>query len=210
MKDYFTKKEQVVILVIVLISISLMGYKFIFADLVKVKEEPLEILNQTIEIDYQDTDNKDREEENKIIMVHISGEVYYPGLIELESGSRVKDVVELAGGLKKDADMDRINLAKKVADEEKIYVPGKGEEISGDMLIETGSTAAQSTSNPKVNLNTCSKEQLMALPGIGEVTATKIIDYRNTNKFKTIEDIMNVSGIGSKKFEALKELIVTK
>lgn len=208
MKDYFTKKELVVILVIVLISISIMGYKFIFADLIAYKQEPLEIINQVIETDHLDTSDNNSEEENKIIMVHISGEVFYPGLIELESGSRVKDAVDLAGGLKKDADIDRINLAKKVVDEEKIYVPQKGEEISGDIIIESGSTTSQSIANSKVNINDCSKEQLMSLPGVGEVTATKIIDYRNTNNFKTIEDIMNVSGIGSKKFEALRELIV--
>lgn len=206
MKDYFTKKEQIVILVVVLISISFIGYKFILADLIQSKEEPFEILSQTLEIEDRDIDN---EEENKIIMVHISGEVYYPGLIELESGSRVKDAVDLAGGLKKDADIDKINLAKKVVDEEKIYVPQKGEDISGDVIMETGSTTDQSTSNSKINLNTCTKEQLMSLPGIGEVTATKIIDYRSTNKFKTIEDVMNVSGIGTKKFEALKDFIVT-
>ncbi|NLY44864.1 MAG: hypothetical protein GX053_02575 [Tissierella sp.] len=208
MKDYFTKKEQIVILVVVLVSISLIGYKFILTDLIQDKEEPLEIISQNSENDDQSTINTDIEEEDKIIMIHISGQVYYPGLIELKSGSRVKDAVDLAGGLKKDADIDKINLAKKVVDEEKIYVPEKGEEISEDIIMEASSTTAQSTSNSKINLNTCTKEQLMSLPGVGEVTATKIIDYRSTNKFKTIEDIMNVSGIGTKKFEALKDFIV--
>ena len=208
MKDNFTKKELIVILIVVLISISFVGYKFIFTDLIQAKEEPLEIISQSFEIQDQDTDNKEIAEEDTTIMIHISGQVYYPGLIELESGSRVKDAVDLAGGLKKDADVDRINLAKKVIDEEKIYVPEKGQELDVDMSMEVSTSGSGSTSNSKINLNTCNKEQLMTLPGVGEVTATKIIDYRNTNKFKTIEDIMNVSGIGNKKFEAIKDLIV--
>jgi competence protein ComEA len=139
-------------------------------------------------------------------MVHISGQVYYPGLVELKSGSRVKDAVDLAGGLKKEADIDRINLAKKLVDEEKIYVPKKGEEV--DIEISSISDNLTSDSNSKININTCSKEELMQLSGIGEVTATKIIEYRSTNQFKTIEDIMNVSGIGAKKFEAIKDFII--
>lgn len=208
MKDNFTKKELIVILIVVLISISFVGYKFIFTDLIQAKEEPLEIISQSFEIQDQDTDNKEIAEEDTTIMIHISGQVYYPGLIELKSGSRVKDAVDLAGGLKKDADIDRINLAKKLVDEEKLYVPLKGEELSVDLAMEISTTTSTSATSSKINLNTCSKEQLMSLPGVGEVTATKIIDYRSTNKFKTIEDIMNVSGIGSKKFEALKEFIV--
>ena len=64
-----------------------------------------------------------------------------------------------------------------------------------------------SGSSGKININSCSKEELMSLPGIGEVTATRILEYRKSYKFKSIEDIMNVSGIGEKKFEAIKDLI---
>ncbi|MDR7870257.1 MAG: helix-hairpin-helix domain-containing protein [Tissierellaceae bacterium] len=203
MKDYFTRKEQIVILVIVLIVGSIGGIRLISSNKFKSNEEPLEILNQDINID-----TVDYIEEEIIIMVHISGQVYNPGLVELKSGSRVKDAVDLAGGLKKEADIDRINLAKKLEDEEKIYVPKKGEDI--DVEISSSSDNLSSNSGGKVNINTCSKEQLVDLPGIGEVTATKIIDYRNSNQFKSIEDIMNVSGIGVKKFEGLKDFIIVK
>ena len=204
MKEYFTKKEQMVILIVVLVAISTLGYKFILKDRIQSKDDqPLEIVRD-LGIEAYDTNSTDFVEEDEFIMIHISGQVYYPGLIELKSGSRVKDAVDMAGGLKKEADIDRINLAKKVVDEEKIYIPEKGEDID----IEIESTSVTTASNTKININTCTKEQLMDLPGIGEVTASKVIDYRSTNKFKTIEDIMNVSGIGTKKFESLKDFIV--
>ena len=206
MKDYFTKKEQIVILVVVLIVISFASYKFIFSDLIHNKGNALEIINHSLSNEDEQTDGNSHPEEDTIIMIHISGQVYHPGLIELKLGSRLKDAVDLAGGLKKEADIDRINLAKKLADEEKIYIPQKGEEVD----IEISSNIPSTDSDDKIDINTCSKEQLMNLPGVGEVTASRIIDYRSTNQFKTIEDIMNVSGIGTKKFEALKDFIVVK
>lgn len=152
------------------------------------------------------------EEDEKLeIMVHISGEVYKPGIIILESGKRLIDATELAGGLKKDADLDRINLAKKLSDEEKIYIPKVGEEV--DLEISTESMESSSggrDESGKININTCSKEDLMSLPGIGEVIAGRIIDYRESNQFKSIDDIKSVSGIGDKKFEGIQELIIVK
>jgi competence protein ComEA len=141
-------------------------------------------------------------------MVHISGQVYKPGLVELESGSRVVDAVNKAGGLKEDADLDRINLAKKLADEEKIYVPKVGENTDNvsDISIAEGSDIGDNTDG-KIDINNATKEELISLPGIGEVIADRIIDYRKNNRFKTIEDIKNVSGIGSKKYEGIKDLI---
>ena len=207
MKDFFTKKEQIVILIVVLIVFLLTGYKLFLKNLFNKQDKTLGFVNQDIISQDGYIDTTDIEEET-IIMVHISGQVYNPGLVELKSGSRVKDAVDLAGGLKKEADIDRINLAKKLVDEEKIYVPKRGEEI--DLEISLNSESLTSNSNSKININTCSKEQLMELPGIGEVTASKIIDYRSANQFKSIEDIMNVSGIGTKKYEDLKDYIIVK
>ena len=205
MKDFFTKKEQIVILIVVLIVFLLTGYKLFLKNLFNKQDKTLGLVNQDIISQDEYIDTTDIEEET-IIMVHISGQVYNPGLVELKSGSRVKDAVDLAGGLKKEADIDRINLAKKLVDEEKIYVPKRGEEI--DLEISLNSESLTSNSNSKININTCSK--LMELPGIGEITASKIIDYRSANQFKSIEDIMNVSGIGTKKYEDLKDYIIVK
>ena len=122
MGTYFTKKEQIVILIIVFSIVAILGMKIIMGDLIKPNENTAELLNyieedDEMDLDYENSENKD------IIMVHISGQVYNPGIIELKLGKRVIDAVELAGGLKKEADIDRINLAKKLSDEEKyIYL----------------------------------------------------------------------------------------
>lgn len=198
----FSKKEQIVILLVVFVVIFSVGYKFFIRDIIVSKEKTIEVIginesvDETIIID----------EENQIIMVHISGQVYKPGIVELELGKRVKDAVELAGGLKSGADLDRINLAKRLVDEEKIYVPEIGEENSTDIFM----ISSKEIETGKININTCTKEALISLPGIGDVTANKIIEYRANNKFNTIEDIKNVSGIGDKKFESIKELIIVK
>ena len=205
----FTKREQIGILVVVLIIIFSLGFKFLIKDIIKSRNENITIIKD-LEILSSETDEKPDiiHEEDKIIMVHISGQVYNPGIIELELGKRVTDAVELAGGLKKEADLDRINLAKKVVDEEKIYIPKIGEEVSNDISVASIST--DSTNTGKVNINTCNKAELLNLPGIGDVLADRIIEYRLSNKFTTIEDIKNVSGVGDKKFEGIKELIIVK
>lgn len=209
MRDFLTKKELIVILVVVLVVSVFTGYKLLSKNLLNNNKETLGFLDED-NINHHgliDSLEDEESEEDTVIMVHISGQVYYPGLIELESDSRVKDAVDLAGGLKKEADIDKINLAKKLEDEEKIYVPKKGEDVN----IEISSISNSTTSdNSKININTCTKDELMSLPGVGEVTASKIIDYRSANKFKSIEDIMNVSGIGTKKYEDLKDLIIVK
>lgn len=146
------------------------------------------------------------------IMVHISGAVVNPGVITVESGTRVKDVVDLAGGVYDSADLDRINLAKIVHDEQKIYIPRKGETFfttpPSDPSFETADDSSLgSPKSGKVNINQCSKSELIGLPGIGEKTAEKILEYRKEHGFSRIEDIMKVKGIGEKKFEAIKDLI---
>jgi competence protein ComEA len=205
----FTKREQISILVIVLIIIFTLGFKFIIKDIIKSGTENIDVINQLENMSSESTEKPDIiEEEDNIIMVHISGQVYNPGIVEVELGKRVKDAVELAGGLKKSADLDRINLAKKLVDEEKVYIPEIGEEISVELSSVTTTTDGNSTG--KVNINTCGKSDLLSLPGIGDVIADRIIEYRLSNKFSTIEDIKNVSGIGDKKFEGIKELIIVK
>lgn len=202
--DSFTKKEQIGILLIVFIIIITLGFKFFMKDIIKPKDDIMEITSfgETINLE----EDRVSDNENKIIMVHISGQVYNPGIVELEIGDRVIDAVKLAGGLKKDADIDKINLAKKLEDEEKVHIPKIGEELTSD-IIHNNDFKEKSL---KTNINTCAKEELVSLPGIGDVIADRIIEYRKGNTFKSIEDIKNVSGIGDKKFEGIKELITVK
>ena len=193
--DYFSRKEQIAILIIVLVIIISVGYKFFLQDYLNRDDD--------LVVDYvKNEDNDNIEDKTPVeIIVHVSGEVYNPGLVTLISGDRVIDAVNLSGGLKNDADSDKINLARKVQDEEKIHIPRIGDE-------SVDSNQGSNTSNPKININACSKSDLESLPGIGAITAEKIIDYRDKNSFRRVEDLMNVSGIGEKKFEGLKDLIV--
>lgn len=143
------------------------------------------------------------EEENEEITIHIIGEVKYPGIVILKSGQRIVDAIEAAGGETEEADLNKLNLAQLLNDGDKIYVPNKTDEIE-DYKDTTGKSST-------VNLNTATLEELTSLPGIGESTAQKIIDYRKENgKFKTIEDLKNVSGIGESKFDNIKDKITVR
>ncbi len=136
-------------------------------------------------------------DESNEIYIHISGEIHYPGLIKLNKGDRLFDAIDLAGGMTELADLDQINLSIILQDEDKIYIPKKGE--VSEFLITNKETL--------ININTCSKDELMTLTGIGDKTAESIIEYRNKNKFEKIEDLMKINGIGSQKFENIKEKI---
>ncbi len=204
--DYFTKKEGIVILGVVFIIVSVVVFKMSFKNPSKAENNSLNFISPVI---IEEENNEI--EEDVIIMVHISGQVYKPGIVEIELGKRLIDAINLAGGLKKEADLDRINLAKKLVDEEKIYVPKVGEELNDD-IIDSQVTIVSSSpnTNGKININKCSQKELESLPGIGEVLALRVIEYRNSNVFKIIDDIKQVSGIGDKKYEAIKDLITVK
>ena len=224
----FTKKEQVVILIVVTIIISVLGFKFIYGKVIGKEEEEI-VFDSSLE--EADNELEDLEETSKNleenfeeefqgkVMVHISGQVQNPGIVELDYGKRLVDAVEYLGGLTLEADMDRINLAKKLQDEEKIYIPKMGEVLEETTLdimgssstgVENGTSEKTSKSLDTIDINSCSKEELCSLPGIGDVISTRILEYREENVFKSIEDVMNVSGIGDKKFEGIKELIRVK
>lgn len=149
------------------------------------------------------TTENEEETEDEEITIHIIGEVKYPGIVILKSGQRIVDAIEAAGGETEEADLNKLNLAQLLNDGDKIYVPNKSDEIE-DYKDTTGKSST-------VNLNTATLEELTSLPGIGESTAQKIIDYRKQNgKFKTIEDLKNVSGIGESKFDNIKDKITVR
>lgn len=131
------------------------------------------------------------------IYVHVCGEVVLPDVYKVPAGSRLFEVVALAGGLTDQASETSVNLARVVQDGEKIYVPSVDEVQSGQYLTPD---------NGKVSINEANLEQLMQLSGIGESKAQAIIDYRNTHgRFKKIEDIMLVSGIKEAMYNKIKE-----
>jgi competence protein ComEA len=134
------------------------------------------------------------------IRVHVSGAVRQPDVYELPPGSIVKDAVEAAGGPASSADLDGVNLAVELRDQQQVYVPRQGE--IAPMVPSVGGGGA---SVGPVNINIATAAELETLPGIGPKTADTIVEYREANgPFGTIEDIMNVPGIGEGTFEKIK------
>lgn len=130
------------------------------------------------------------------IYVHIDGQVKEPGLKKVKYGTRLYELIDIAGGETEDADLTRVNLATVLIDEQKIMIPAK----------IVASDDSSSEEEGLVNINTASKERLMKLNGIGEGMAERIIKYRQDNGyFNTIDDLKNVSGIGENKFNGLKD-----
>jgi len=209
MDNYFTKKEQIIILSFVLTVVGFIGFKLGTSNNFD-RGERSEFEDTLVDFE-EDKDKEVIEDESffedSVIMIHISGQVHVPGIIQLNSGERLIDAIELAGGLKKDADLDKINLARKLSDEDKIYIPAIGEDIEIESYMEISSDEDTST---KINVNVCTKEELTSLPGIGDAIADRIIEYRESTPFSSVEDLMNVSGIGEKKFEDMKDLIIIK
>ena len=146
-------------------------------------------------------------DEKSHIMVYVAGQIKYPGVIEVIEGSRLSEAVELAGGLLEDADLLRINLALRVEDEGMYIIPKIGEEIPVPVGVESIDVQTQGEDG-KVNINSADKSLLETLPGIGPSRAQGIIEHRERHgAFGTLEDIKNVSGIGDKIFEGLKDYV---
>ncbi len=140
------------------------------------------------------------------VRVYISGEVRQPDVYELPAGAIIRDVVDAAGGFTEEAGRDLVNLAQPVSDGMHIHVPAEGSVVVPAVRSATGLPTGEVAGI--VNINTASLEELDGLPGVGPDTAQKIINYRLENgPFLTIEDIINVSGIGPAKFEAMKAFI---
>ncbi len=151
------------------------------------------------------------------IAVYITGEVINPGVYYIDNNSRLYNAIDIAGGTTEFADISKLNLAQKLNDSEKIVVPRiveKDETLDENVVLndenEIGSFSDDSYDNGKININSAGINELQSITGIGASTAKKIIEYRNKNKFETIEDIMNVPGIGEGKFENMKDEICVK
>lgn len=171
-------------------------------------------------------ENEEVGEVKNYITVEIKGEVINPGVYKMEENSRVIDLINISGGFTQNALTININQAKKLLDEmviviynkndlkeevktEYVYLECECPKITNDGCVakETNEDKIEDNQNTKISINNATKEELTKLNGIGEKTAEKIIEYRKGNKFKTIEDIKNVSGIGESLYEKIKDSI---
>lgn len=154
------------------------------------------------EIIFQSSEDNNKNEKKEIV-VDISGAVSSPGVYALEEGSRIKDILILASGLSAEADRDwiskNLNLAQKLSDGSKIYIPAKGE-----ASLSKTSNVGLVSSEGLININSASSAELESLSGIGPVTASKIIENR---PYQAVEDLLNKKILGSKVFEKIKDKI---
>ncbi|MDO5037193.1 MAG: helix-hairpin-helix domain-containing protein [Tissierellia bacterium] len=190
-----------------LLVLAMVGASFFLGQSARNQEAPKDLLSLAAQEDPQGTllvEEGVQEEGPQTVFVHISGAVESPGLLELPQGSRLADGIEACGGALEEADLDRVNLAQVLLDEERIHIPRQGEDLQKlPQMVEGTSPGGQAL----VSLNRGTKEELMTLPGIGDKTADKIIDYRSRQPFRALEDLQEVPGIGQKTFEDLADKI---
>lgn len=136
------------------------------------------------------------------LVVYVCGAVQQPAVCRLKAGARVMDALAAAGGATADADTSRLNLARPLADGERVYVARAGEAMPAAETDEL-------TQDAKVNINTASVDELDALPGIGPAIGQRIVDYRREHgRFERIEQLQEIDGIGPSKFKDLKDRVI--
>lgn len=194
-----------------------------------------EIASSENELLFNKEEEVKEQETKEICYVDIKGAINNPGVYQIDCQKNVNDMINIAGGLTDKANTSVINLAKKVSDEMVIYIY-TNEEVKNSNVVDTVvkvidkecscpnikndgcinteinqeiGTGSES-SNKLVNINSASLEELQKIPGVGEQKAKSIIEYRNkSGKFKNVEEILNVNGIGDKLYEQIKIYITT-
>lgn len=215
MLENLNKNQKIIVIVILIFMVCVIIY-YLYTTLNNYQSFNTE--TQTNSYLFEEENNlviSEKNNESEEIIVHIAGCVKNDSIVSLKPNSRIKDAIDAAGGLTKDADLTNINLAYILEDGEKIYIPKKGEKLEieeyNSSIILDSSNSSSSNKISKININKATQAQLETIPGIGPSTALKIINYRNENgKFAKIEDIQNVSGIGAAKYEKMKEYITIK
>ena len=202
------KNKYVYIMIGVGILVIVIGYFFI-----NFKREDEDYIDESLilEEDYNETEINNNEIAK--IKIHITGEVKNEGIVELEEGARIYDAIKIAGDVTEFADLSKVNLAYELSDGQKVYIPSKNEEIEEYVSLDAGENVLEASEviEGKININIADSSALQTINGVGESLAGKIIAYRELNgKFKSIEDLKNVSGIGEKKFEDIKDKVVVK
>lgn len=166
----------------------------------KINEKPKKVISAK-EINSLEKPEENTKKNIKVLMIYVCGAVKNPGVYQLEEGLRITDAIEKAGGGLPGAQLETLNLAAKLTDGQKVYLPKAGENA-----VNQGLNGQINNEVEKININQADIKQLEELPGIGPVIAERIVKYREKNGlFSKIEELNNVEGIGPKKFESLKD-----
>lgn len=194
----FIKNNKFIIILILILSAC--GYVFLY-----IKDEKSK--NILIETDVLNTEDvKESMEEKAKIYIDIAGEVMNPGVYVLDEGSRVNDLIIMAGGVTEDANLEDVNLVYILTDGIKITIPSKKDNNKSNIL--QSSLLQNSSKSQIININLADVDELVTLSGIGESIAEDIIEYRIKNgKFKKKEELKNVPGIGESKYNKIKDKI---
>lgn len=211
------KKNYFIILIIILLIV--INDAFILGDFYLLNSNKGIVISKSDSKVSLDTNTK------KEIKVDIKGMVKKPGVYSVNENMNVQDVIDIAGGLKKNATTDNINLSKKIFDQMVIIVLSKSDlnkkvnnktelkndaiisnQISADISLYKSNSESNLTSK-LININTASLDELMMITGVGKSKAEAIISYRETQSFKSIDDLKNVSGIGEALFEKIKDQV---
>lgn len=219
MEQLDISNNKIIIIIIVLIIITFICIYFFTRN--NMNEE----YNDIEELDIIENVTEEETVEEETILVHVTGAVKNEGIVKLKEGARIADAIEAAGGVTDKTNIGQVNLAYEVEDGQKIYIPSIDDkkEEGVEKIIEKEYVTSEpgdevvleeesnNNENDKININTADLIELQEIPGVGEATAQKIISYREENgKFKNIEDIKNVKGIGDSKYEDMKENICIK
>jgi competence protein ComEA len=172
--------------------------------------------SKNLEHSSKETEEKDQIQDivvvEKLIYVHLCGAVNNPDVYVVKENTRLVELIELAGGLTKEASDEAVNQAAILLDGEQIYIPTKEEMEQGTGNIAAnnaiGKVSNMDKASGKININKATQEELMTLPGIGEAKALSIIKYRSENNgFKSIEEIKNISGIKDSVYNKISDKI---
>ncbi|MGG1677484.1 helix-hairpin-helix domain-containing protein [Neobacillus sp. NRS-1170] len=212
MKEWLIEHKLYVILAS-MVAFGGLYYFYMGNDAPSTSNQTVSMENTTPQTKEKEEVNNQQEKQTKVtdkIMVDVKGQIKQPGVYQANTDERVIDVISRAGGLTDQADQGQVNFAEHVQDEMVIFIPAKGE--AGAVLGSSGGTVLSGSAaqnEGKINLNKAEENELQNLPGIGPSKAAAIIEYRNTSgPFKEVEDLKNISGIGDKTFEKLKDLVV--
>ena len=202
------EKYRTVLVILVICAVILIAYILKNASETPATEPAFTAA--PVEKEPEKVESPEKEKGPEKVYVDVKGEVINPGLYEVRQGERLKFVIDRAGGFTAEADKKMMNLAVKVTDEMMIYVPKIGE-IDLPPQAPPSSSQGSDPEQDKLNINTASQTEFETLPGIGPAKAATFIQYREENgPFAAIEDIKNISGIGEKTFEKLKEYILVQ